>query len=258
MILGQDKLLNYIDNQTISTFPKSLLLVGDSGSGKHLLVNYIANKFNLSIVDITNLLSLELITELQLKVEIFIYIIDISKVSRKDQNILLKFIEEPPKNSFIIILCENDSQVLDTVKSRCQIQYLNIYSVEILNKFSKYVIDTSLSNIINTPGKALKYTDQQKVIDIINLAKKIFLCIKKASIPNIMTIPDKISFDDFELFVSALVNTAKDYYILNATIDNIFNIYKRTVQLQNECYIAQINKRQLLENYLLDLKLMFL
>ena len=87
MILGQDKLLNYIDNQTISTFPKSLLLVGDSGSGKHLLVNYIANKFNLSIVDITNLLSLELITELQLKVEIFIYIIDISKVPRKDQNI---------------------------------------------------------------------------------------------------------------------------------------------------------------------------
>ena len=73
-----------------------------------------------------------------------------------------------------------------------------------------------------------------------------------------MTIPDKISFDDFELFVSALVNTAKDYYILNATIDNIFNIYKRTVQLQNDCYIAQINKRQLLENYLLDLKLMFL
>ena len=32
------------------------------------------------------------------------------------------------------------------------------------------------------------------------MAKKIFLCIKKASIPNIMTIPDKISFDDFELF----------------------------------------------------------
>ena len=44
-----------------------------------------------------------------------------------------------------------------------------------------------------------------------------------------MTIPDKISFDDFELFVSALVNTAKDYYILNATTDNIFSIYKRTV-----------------------------
>jgi len=39
----------------------------------------------------------------------------------KEGNILLKFLEEPPENTIIILLAENEEKVLNTIRSRCQI-----------------------------------------------------------------------------------------------------------------------------------------
>ena len=52
MIRGQEKICNRIDSLTIDTFPRTLLLLGEYGSGKHTIVKYISNKFNLNIEDI--------------------------------------------------------------------------------------------------------------------------------------------------------------------------------------------------------------
>ena len=41
-MIGQKRLLNVIDNYTIDTFPRSVILIGDQGCGKHTLVNYIS------------------------------------------------------------------------------------------------------------------------------------------------------------------------------------------------------------------------
>lgn len=50
------------------------------------------------------------------------------KMTIQAQNALLKTIEEPPKNVFIFILCENIENILDTIKSRCQIHKFNTLS----------------------------------------------------------------------------------------------------------------------------------
>lgn len=39
----------------------------------------------------------------------------------KEGNILLKFLEEPPENTIILLLAENEERVLNTIRSRCQI-----------------------------------------------------------------------------------------------------------------------------------------
>ena len=51
-IVNQDRILNYINSKSIDTLPKTILLEGKSGSGRHTIAKYIADKFNLIINDI--------------------------------------------------------------------------------------------------------------------------------------------------------------------------------------------------------------
>ena len=104
MIKGQEKICNRIDSLTLDQFPRSLMLVGAKGSGKHLLVDYISHKFNLTTIDITTTLDQESIEELYNRAEPYLYIIRTNQISVKEENAILKFLEEPLKNSYIILL----------------------------------------------------------------------------------------------------------------------------------------------------------
>ena len=75
-IKGQDSILRLIDSQTTSTFPNSLILLGEKGGGKHLICQYIADKLNLTAVTLSDNLSQELIEELYTRVEPYLYIIE--------------------------------------------------------------------------------------------------------------------------------------------------------------------------------------
>ena len=52
--IGQKKILDRIRNIDIDNFPKSLLLLGESGSGRRSTIDIISNKLGLSIIDITD------------------------------------------------------------------------------------------------------------------------------------------------------------------------------------------------------------
>ena len=120
-IIGQDKLLANIDRLSIENFPRTLLLVGEVGSGKHLLCSYIQNKLSFPLIDITTSLSLETIEQAMLRVEPVIYLIDTQNISIKEENVILKFLEEPLKNTYIVLLCTSTNLLLPTVVNRCQI-----------------------------------------------------------------------------------------------------------------------------------------
>ena len=48
MIVGQEHIISLIDKSTVDTFPKSLILLGEYGSGKHTISDYISNRLNLT------------------------------------------------------------------------------------------------------------------------------------------------------------------------------------------------------------------
>ncbi|MCY7409096.1 MAG: hypothetical protein LH473_02395 [Chitinophagales bacterium] len=50
-----------------------------------------------------------------------VMIIWLAEYLRKEGNILLKLLEEPPANTLLILIAENREQVLNTILSRCQI-----------------------------------------------------------------------------------------------------------------------------------------
>ena len=103
-ILGQDKILKFIDRHTLTTLPRTIMLEGLSGSGKHIICNHLAEKFGLVLEDISESLTYEKIEEITLRVEPVIYIINAEKLTTRTENTILKFLEEPLKNAFVVIL----------------------------------------------------------------------------------------------------------------------------------------------------------
>jgi DNA polymerase-3 subunit delta' len=57
------------------------------------------------------------------------------KMTIQAQNAFLKSIEEPPNGVFLILLCENQQNLLDTIKSRCEAYKLSRLSEKELDEF---------------------------------------------------------------------------------------------------------------------------
>jgi DNA polymerase-3 subunit delta' len=64
------------------------------------------------------------------------------KLNLSAQNALLKILEEPPENTMIILVVENEKKILPTLVSRCQIKRFNLLSEEELAE----TLDTTLLN----------------------------------------------------------------------------------------------------------------
>ena len=119
MLKGQDELLTQINSYTLDTIPRSVILLGLKGCGKHSLITYIANRLDLPTVFITESIDNEVVETFITRPQPYIYVFNTDFLSIKQQNVLLKFIEEPLKNSYIFICCETKSQLLDTILNRC-------------------------------------------------------------------------------------------------------------------------------------------
>lgn len=216
MIKGQEKICSIIDKCTLDEFPRSLMLVGDKGAGKHLLCEYICNRFNLQSIDITENISLDLIDQINERVSPYLYIIKINTISIKDENTILKLLEEPLKNAYIILLSESENGILPTIINRCQVWRLQNYSKEQLKSFLTCT-NEELLEIASTPGQIIELQNSN-FIDMFDLCNKIICKIHEASIPNILTISNKIAFKDekgkfdYHLILSLLQNLLVKYY----------------------------------------------
>lgn len=86
-------------------------------------------------------------------------------------NAILKFIEEPSENLYIVVTCRNPKMILDTIHSRCASIHLSHISSEDLREYASKVSKIDISTIskdvwkcINTPSDidlVTKYTESQ-------------------------------------------------------------------------------------------------
>ena len=258
-IIGQDKILDSIRELNLDTFPRSVMLVGPEGSGKHSISCFIARHLGLTLEDISDKLTLETIEDITTRVEPSVYLIDTKNITVKEQNTILKFVEEPLKNAYIIIITESKNRLLDTVLNRCLIWTLANYSKSTLEMFLNNVTQDSelILEIANTPGQVIKYRDAQ-LKEYVELAKKIINFIDVASVPNTLTLVDKLQYKEekdklnADIFFSVLLHESwqavKDCTKLYAD-----RLYIITDQLKNDLLIANIDKKTLFENYLIRL-----
>lgn len=256
-MIGQEKILSLIENATLATFPRTLMLVGSKGSGKHLLCDIIAEKFNLKQLDITDNLTLETIEEINNRVEPYLYIIQGDAISVKEENVILKFLEEPLKNSYIIFLSTASHTVIPTILNRCQIWQLQNYTKEELLQFVDEGEEYLLS-IANTPG-AIQTLRGQPIQDMSALADKMIYKISAASLPNTLTITDKIAFKsekgkfDIDVFMSLLecrmIEAAK-----KTNESKLYAAYSLLRKLRVDYTVPHCDKKPLFDKFLIDLR----
>ena len=261
-MVGQHKLQatiqRYIDTHTM---PRTLLLEGDIGCGKHTLANSIAEQLGVVLIDITEQLTLETIERAMLSPTPYVYLIDSSKISVKEQNVILKFLEEPLKNAYIIVLCTNKAMLLNTVVNRCIVLTFEQYTVDELYTFvenREQWVDNQFK-YANTPGR-VKYFESINLNEMIAFAEKVLVQVKVANCSNILNISNSINFKnkpdlyDFDTFCFILLIKSLDLY----TAQQIpYSIVEVTQQLYRDNQIPHINKQHMFEHYLIEMKLAY-
>ena len=108
-----------------------------------------------------------------------VYIIkDADKMNTSAANALLKFLEEPAKDHYAILLTNNHKRLLDTIVSRTQfIHFKPVPKNFIVEQLTNMGVDKDaayvISHITADFGEAKKFIEEGKLILFINLAKKI-------------------------------------------------------------------------------------
>jgi DNA polymerase-3 subunit delta' len=190
------------------------------------------------------------------------YIIDCSKLTVKNENVILKFLEEPLKNSFIILKAESRYSIIPTVLNRCQVWEFESYPQEYLDSLiSTYGFGDKniVTEVANTPGKINEYKDHP-ISEMIALANKVFNSMPVANFANALTIGRFIAFKnekdkyDFNLFLSILLVISKRL-VMNGHPRG-YEVYDLTRKLNNNKYLFSADKKSLFDNYIIELKLL--
>lgn len=261
-IFGLDYLTSKFDSYTLDTLPHSILIIGKEGSGKHVISNYLSDKFNLNLLDISDDLSDELIDNIYRDVSPRFYLVDLRKITEKEQNILLKLFEEPSANAYIILLANSTFSVLPTILNRGQIFNINIYDKATLMEFAKekdVKVDMRyFGNVIETPGDIKKlYSSNVSMDTITDLTNKIINKINIASYANTLTIVNKLNFKDeydkidVDFFLKTLYyNSAEECIKGN---DKAYTIYSNVGETLRKLTDTRLNKRILVTHMLSEI-----
>ena len=148
-IIGQTKIINWVDNLTADSFPHFIVLIGPKGSGKRMIAKYIADKLSAINIDcdikvdaVRNAITLASTVETPI-----VYCFANADTMRAEaKNALLKITEEPPKNAYFIFTVVDESTLLDTIKSRATVIRLDPYTAEDMEKMGAAMLSDDLTD----------------------------------------------------------------------------------------------------------------
>lgn len=179
-MIGQSSLLRIIDEQIfMEEFPRFSIVVGPEGSGKKTLTTAMAYALECHRVFIEPKVDAirEMIRNAYTVTEPTMYVILDGNISESAKNAMLKICEETPKNAYICMLVSNTANILDTIRSRAGMYYMQPYTPDELLEYAN-VVDEKQKEIImdlcETPGDVDKllftginefYTFVEKVVD---------------------------------------------------------------------------------------------
>lgn len=138
---------------------------------------YPLNNKNILVDDVKDLIENIILTPIESEVKVFIFN-NFSSATIQAQNKLLKILEEPPKNSYIILNVTNINKVLPTVISRCKkIRILPPSKTEleqVINSQYKTVLDVCQNSLT----KAINYSSNDEFLNVYKNCFKTLLEMK--------------------------------------------------------------------------------
>lgn len=179
-----------------------------------------------------------------------IYVIDnVDYLSAQSINALLKFLEEPPKNTYAIFTTENENLVLETIKSRCQIVRFNMIKK---NEFVKLATQDNIKITKPFLYASLISNYYDEIIELINAEDFI-------NVTSLITeyLKRMIDYNSLRFFVESKIipflNTKTKFYYF---YDIFLALLKETISYKNNSTITFIDLKEdlnLIKNNILNL-----
>lgn len=277
-MIGQQNILQKVDNLIKGGFPRFLIITGTKGQGKKVLANEIATRLHYPII--TSGIKIDEIRDIldlaYKQTEPIIYLIpDADNMSLGAKNSLLKVIEEPPQQAYFIMTLQQIQNTLSTIKSRCIQLEMEEYTISNLNKFTEQI---DVNNTLSITDKTIlqencsnKYELElfirYGVQDFYNYCEKVVDNIYKVQSANSLKITQKLDIkeDDITKYnVKLFLNTFRNICFkrllqLQDIEDNYyFNCYgqiiTKTSNVIQKLSINGINKQSLLDIWILDIR----
>lgn len=261
MMIGQVRLLSQIDSFIEEhKLPRVILLIGERGCGKKLIVSYISQKLGIEQITLNDKLNIDFLNSIAISSTIRLYVIDGNALDNREQNMLLKFLEEPMGNSYVIINVTNTNFLLNTIVNRCYSMHFDKYTDKELLSF----IDTSdltsedieiILSACDTPGK-IKEIDTHNLKDLYSFTEKIINNISKAKFGNALLIADKLNYKDeydkfnIDIFLSAMLNTLKKKMLKGESNNKFYNMFIETLETKRALATYNLNIRYVIEKYI--------
>lgn len=245
-----------VDNTTFLELAHTNLIVGDKGCGKHTFVQKLSEKFGIRYIDLTDDITFESLSDIDLSSELLFCLFDGNRLTTKEQNAILKFIEEPKATVYVFIVVDNINRVLPTIVGRCIIHKFPIYTDEELAPFSS---DEVVLKIFRTPGmiKAAEQFDINSMIDYIN---KMIDFSSQANWSNFLSIKGKLGkqFPDidknlyifFQIFDYVLIDRMK----ANRVTGSFTAVYECVAKYRQKMTLPKISTDDMFSRFLIEFK----
>lgn len=248
-------------NHYISNYPQTSLVVSLSDRDKVEWVNAVSGYMHIEQIDITENISYEYLNNLYLTVDNYIYVIDLDNITINKQNAILKFVEECPAGSYVILLASLKSTVIPTILTRCVDFELYRYTSTDIKKYadSLGVYDSLLIGISNSFDDVDKFRDFD-LKSLNTLCENIGKSIGKATLPNTLSIPKKYLYFkekeqgkySVEVFAKMLkYSLGKLFEISKSKV--IYYLYETVVEFTDNLLNSTLSKEMLVDNFLLRL-----
>ena len=207
-IVGQKSLLKTLDEQIADgRYPRFSIMCGYDGYGKKTIASYITEKLKYNIVFFESK-----IDDVRRCIEmaynypqpIFYVIKDAQEMSVSAKNSMLKLVEEPPENAYVILLCSSKEFLLETILSRGVLYQLSDYTEQELTEFIQLNFPSytnaqirTVLDVCRSPGEIISCSSvnlEELVSDCVNIVEN----LPRASLGNILKITKTVRTKDSE------------------------------------------------------------
>lgn len=268
-MIGQRVLLERIGGQIErKKFPRFSILIGEKGSGKKTMAKDIAQMLGaMPVLAGIKAEDIREIIDVSYRVtDTVVYIVaDCDNMSGASASALLKVTEEPPQNAYFILTCENEENLLSTIRSRGVTYMLEPYTYEdkldflVWEKQLNESDETFVLEVASNPGEIeqLLNMDINAFRDYVTL---VIDNIAEVSDSNSFKIGDKVALKDednkysvklfWKAFNSVCVDRMRngDDPLMYARAIGVTGDYAQQLNIRG------INKQMLFDNWIIAIR----
>ena len=263
-MIGQKYLKKYVSTLIKEgNFPRFSIFVGPKGSGKKTFVHdYVINEVTdglyeecgIKVDDVRSMIA----DAYKIHSTAVYFIPDADNMSNAAKSALLKVTEEPPNNAFFVMTLEDEVNTLETIRSRAQIFYMDMYFPKDLKDYAdtlgikdKEELEI-IADVCTTPGD-INILCKQGVKDFYDFTKLVLENVADVSLANALKIPSKLSLKDgddgydlrlfLRMFMSLCIST-------QANVEWVKSTSKCLIKLRTK----SINKQMLLDMWIFSIR----